>query len=88
MSGGCEVVLIGPIVGDFFVLTANDVPICPRDKNIIRWCTHHFTNVDISLIDHLSRDHDARIWLVSSFIQTSQDEDEEEDKPEVVDVPL
>ena len=47
-----------------------------------------FTNVDISLIDHLSRDHDARIWLVSSFIQTSQDEDEEEDKPEVVDVPL
>ena len=28
-SGGCEVVLIGLIVGDFFVLNDNDVPICP-----------------------------------------------------------
>ena len=62
-------------------------PSAPCDKNIIR-CSAHFTNVDISLIDHPSRDEDARIWLVRSFIETSQDEDEEEDKPEVVDVPL
>ena len=61
-------------------------PSAPCDKNIIRWLL--ILLMLTSLIDDPSRDANARMWLVRSFMKTSQDEDEDEDKLKVVDVPL